>query len=136
MKCTSTLIVNDICHSIVSSWILFLLYIVHNSISINGLNVCWIDVLLISHFTTDLLVMNMDDSSGSGFGNTYVNVQTRIFHTQQYDDFSRINVIKTLHDFAATWFWFCVFSFYAVGNKFPASYGQLNMMFHRFAAQV
>ena len=44
----------------------------------------------------------MDDSSGSGFGNTYVNVQTRIFHTQQYDDFSRINVIKTLHDFAAT----------------------------------
>jgi hypothetical protein len=60
--------------------------------------------LLISHLTTDLLVMNMVDSSGSGIGNTYVHkyVLTWIFHTQQYDNVSRINVIKTLHDFAAT----------------------------------
>ena len=69
-----------------------------------ALNVCWIDVLLISHLTTDLLVMKLADFSGPGIGNTYVHkyVPTMIFHTQQYDNVSRINVIKTLHDFAAT----------------------------------
>ena len=41
----------------------------------------------------------------------YINTYAHIyFHTQQCINVWRINVIKTLHEFAATWLWFRVFS--------------------------
>ena len=52
-----------------------------------------------------------------GLGNIYVhinigsNVGTVFTRSNNTKNVSHINVIKTLHDFTATWLWFCVFSY-------------------------